>query len=123
MENLIGLAKTKLEMYNSLEEECSDLWSEILDCRYDWQCHRNEAAQLRTVTKQDVLDAYDKWLIPRCSKGNLQNRRRFTVVVQGAGEERESDSSEEIGNIIDKHVKLFHHFTGHETWGKIVYKN
>ncbi len=43
MEHVVGLIKHKLEKYNSLEEEAGNLWYEIVENCYEWECYRNEA--------------------------------------------------------------------------------
>ena len=111
MENLIGLAKNKLQKYNSLEEECNELWSEIVCSRYDWQYMRTEALQLRQITKSMLLEVYDRFS-PFDEHGNRCSRRLLTFASEG---------SNEIQNTvdIDQVVQKFHEDISHETWGKI----
>lgn len=118
LEHLVGLVKQKLDMFNSLSEETDSLWGEICDGRYDWQVHRNEALCLRNVTKKDVLEAYDTWLLP--------GRKRRTVVVQviGSGDSSVSRGRPDVevsrlGQYADDLVQEFHKFTKGQTWGKI----
>ena len=59
-EHLVGLAKIKLQIHNSLEEETSQFWYEIAIGRYDWEVHRNEALSLRGITMEDLLSCYDE---------------------------------------------------------------
>jgi len=121
LENLIGLSKNKLEMYTSLEEESSDLWSEIVALRYDWECSRSEAVHLQTVKKQNVLDAYEKWLAPSCADGNPKSRRKLTVVVEGGTQGGELGTSVDIGRIINERIVQYHTDHVHDTWGEIEY--
>uniref|UniRef100_A0A7S4UXX9 Peptidase M16 C-terminal domain-containing protein n=2 Tax=Ditylum brightwellii TaxID=49249 RepID=A0A7S4UXX9_9STRA len=125
MENLVGLVKNKLQMYNSLEEECNSLWSEINEGRYDWEAYRNEADHLRSITKERVMTAFDDWLSPKCEQGNAKERRRLVVHVIGTSEGPASDGrpiieSDKLGKEIDQRVKAFHEAAGHATWGKIL---
>jgi len=120
MENLIGLIKNKLVKHNSLEEECSDLWSEIVDFRYEWQSSRNEAVWLQNVRKQQVLEAYDRWLFPICDEGKERECRCFTVSVERVDGDKDSETQ---GDAVDERVKQFHDDLGNENWGKIVYNS
>ena len=122
MENVRGLATNKLEMYSSLEAECSDLWSEILDCRYAWQSLRNDALLLRSISKDDVLEAYDEWLYPVCSDGNQRKRRCLAIIVEGSSmsKDEEFESAEKVGEMIDKRVEAFNKKIGNKTWGQIM---
>jgi nardilysin len=118
LEHLIGLVKQKLDMFNSLSEETDTLWGEIYDARYDWQIHRNEAICLRNVTKQQVLEAYDRWLLPG------QKRRMVVVQIIGSGETAVSHGRPDVdiaehGAYADQLVEDFHKFCKGQTWGKI----
>merc|ERR1711957_376044 len=64
MEHVVGLAKDKLQRYNSLEEEAGSLWSEIVEGRYDFEVHRNEAEVLRQLSKENLIETFDKYLLP-----------------------------------------------------------
>jgi secreted Zn-dependent insulinase-like peptidase len=83
MEHLIGLAKNKLAMFNSLSEETGCYWSEIQDNRFDFEVNRNEALALRSLTKEYVLAAFDEWLLP-LNGGKRCERRALVVQVIGA---------------------------------------
>ena len=124
-ENLVALAKDKLDMFNSLAEETYCFWSEIRDNRYDWEVNRNEALALRNVTKELVLNSFDKWLNPDAK------RRMMVVQVISApendGAEGSNDASTgrpevdpaETGSYCDDRVKEFHLACKNQTWGKI----
>lgn len=119
MEHLVGLAKSKLEKYNSIEEEAGNLWYEILENRYDWEVYRNEAHSLRSITKDQVINSFDNWLCP-----SNNSRRRLIVHAIGTKEGESSRNRpliphEDIGEAIDERVKEFHKATGNKTWGKI----
>jgi len=119
-EHVVGLAKDKLQSFNSLEEESGSLWSEIIENRYDFEVHRNEAEELKKVTKEDILKAFDKWLSPES-----KNRRKLDVHAIGSAEGIASDgrptveTSEDIGETIDVKVGAFHKVAAGKTWGSI----
>ena len=116
MENVVGVAKSKLEKFDSLESECNCLWAEILECHYEWEAWRNDVLELRKMTKTDVLNGFDQWLSPKS-----QYRRRLIVQVIGTTEGASSAGrpiieSEEIWPHIDSKVKAFHKAAGHAVW-------
>lgn len=118
MEHVIGLAKSKLEKCNSLEEEAGNLWYEIVESRYDWEVHRNEAHTLRSVTKEEVIAAFDNWLCPSKS-----TRRKLVVHAIGTKEgvsslNRPIIPPEDVGNAIDKQVSSFHKTIGNKYYGR-----
>eukprot|EP00957_Ditylum_brightwellii_P100789 7682695-Ditylum_brightwellii.AAC.1 len=67
MEHVVGLTKDKLQRFNSLEEEAGSLWSEIVEGRYDFEVHRNEAEVLRQLSKENLIEAFDKYLLAPAS--------------------------------------------------------
>ena len=112
MEHVIGLAKSKLEKCDSLEEETGQFWYEIIESRYDFEVHRNEAERLRTIQKQEVLDGFDKWLNP-----NNPNRRKIEVCAIGisdgsASQDRPMVEDENVNDYIDGKVSEFHEKSG-----------
>jgi len=125
MENLVALAKDKLDMFNSLAEQTSCYWAEIRDARYDFEVNRNEAQALRNVTKEAVLDAFDKWLLP------TSKRRMMVVQVICATQQQENgettDASmgrpevdpSQLAVYCDSLVEDFHKACKNQTWGKI----
>lgn len=120
-EHKIGLAKTKLHMYNSLDEECGTLWGEICERRYDWEVHRDEAAQLKSVTKEQMVAAYDEWLLPVDESGEPKERRRLLINVIGTGEGpssagRPEFDAEAMDAEIEDRIKAFHEATGDDVW-------
>ena len=127
MEQVVGLAKNKLDMFNSLTEECNALWGEIRDGRYDFQIHRNEAVFLRSVTKKRVLDAYEEWLSPTSANGTPNKRRMLVVEVIGPSEGPASGArpvvdESKVREYIDENVRSFQKSVGNETWGKITFR-
>jgi secreted Zn-dependent insulinase-like peptidase len=116
MEHIIGLAKSKLEKCDSLEDETSNFWYEIIESRYDFEVHRNEAERLRTINKQEVLDGFDKWLNP-----NFAHRRKIEVcaigISEGNGcEGRPIIEDDNVNDYIDRLVSEFHQKTGGKTY-------
>ena len=126
MEHLIGLAKNKLEMFDSLEEECDSYWSEISEGRYDFETHREEVHCLRSITKEMLVDAYDRWFMPVCEKGIEKKRRGLTFQVIGSGEGDVSEGRPSIGtaasaaDFADDMVTEFLN-TNKDTWGRITF--
>ena len=124
MEHLVALAKNKLESYESLEEETSCYWSEIIECRHDYEAYRKEVQCLKTITKEQVVKAFDDWLYPLCKEGKPAKRRRVVIQVIGSGDGPHSlgrpvIENERVGDEIDRIVQQFHHAVKHETWGRI----
>mmetsp|Transcript_15601 Transcript_15601/g.21691 ORF Transcript_15601/g.21691 Transcript_15601/m.21691 type:complete len:742 (-) Transcript_15601:63-2288(-) len=125
MENLVGLAKHKLLMASSLSDECETFWSEITDYRYDWQVKRNEVLALRSISKDDVLEKYDEWLMPTCRKGEPRKRRAIGVQVIGvhggaASLGRPDIDSGDTNEYIEQRLVEFHNRAKNATWGKII---
>jgi secreted Zn-dependent insulinase-like peptidase len=122
MENLVALAKDKLDMFNSLAEETSSFWAEIRDCRYEWEVNRNEALALRGLAKSTVLEAFDKWLSPN-------TQRRMLVVQAICAPQNGEDAAASLGcpdvdpskvsSFVDDCVNEFHQVCKQQTWGKI----
>ena len=123
MEHVVGLAKNKLDMYNSLSEETDSLWGEIRDGRFDFQIHRNEAVCLRSVVKERVLSAYDEWLSPTCADGTRNKRRMLIVQVVGSSDVDGRPVVEEsaVRDYVDEAILSFQKSVNHETWGKITF--
>jgi secreted Zn-dependent insulinase-like peptidase len=122
VEHLVAIAKRKLEGFDSLEEETSSHWSEIVERRYDFEAYRKEVQCLRTLTMDEVIKAYDDWLLPVCKQeGKPTKRRRLVIQVIGSGDGANSlgrplVESDGTGDYIDGLVEDFHHSVNHETW-------
>ena len=118
-EHIVSLAKDKLQMFNSLQEETTSLWSEIVESRYEFEVHRNEAEQLKKITKDDLVKAFDKYLSPASKK-----RRKLSIHAIGTSEGLASrgrptvEPDEDIGLLVDTKVSAFREIAG-KTWGKI----
>eukprot|EP00536_Pseudo-nitzschia_multiseries_P016315 jgi/Psemu1/220960/e_gw1.1075.16.1 len=118
MGHMVGLAKEKLNMYNSLSEETSDLWKEIRDGRYLWESHREEVICLKSITKEEALKAYDAWISP-------DNSKVRQLIVQAVASEgpasagRPDVAFEEAEKYNDGCVDSFHAFCKQQTFGKI----
>mmetsp|Transcript_8221 Transcript_8221/g.12707 ORF Transcript_8221/g.12707 Transcript_8221/m.12707 type:complete len:132 (+) Transcript_8221:1245-1640(+) len=124
MENLVGVAKTKLQMFNSLEEECNHLWEEISNYRCEWDIYRNEVICLRSITKDDLIKGFDKWFLPAAS-GNKKARRKLVVQVIGSGDgpssvNRPVVETEHVASYIDEKIQEVYKEAGCKTWGKIL---
>lgn len=122
VEHLVAIAKRKLEGFASIEEETNSHWSEIVERRYDFEAYRKEVQCLRTLTKDEVIKAYDDWLLPVCPKEcKPTKRRRLVIQVIGSGDGANSlgrpvAESDGTGDYIDGLVEQFHHSVNHETW-------
>ncbi|VEU33574.1 unnamed protein product [Pseudo-nitzschia multistriata] len=116
--HMVGLAKEKLHMANSLAEETTDLWEEIRDGRYLWEAHREEVACLKTVTREEVLEAYDRYVSP-----DQGTARRLIVSVAAsdgpASAGRPGVEFEAAGAHNDGCVESFHALCKNQTYGKI----
>lgn len=127
MEHIVGLAKNKLESFDSMADETSSHWSEITEGRNDFDAHRKEVHCLRSISKQQVLDAYDEWLHPICEQGKPRKRRRMVLHVIGAGEGPASigrpkiEDEKAVGDEIDRLVELFHASVKRESWGRVTF--
>jgi len=118
MGHMVGLAKEKLNMFNSLSEATSSLWDEIRDCRYLWEATREEVLCLKSITKEETLKAYDEWISPN----NIKRRQVIVKVVASEGPAsavRPDVQCEEAGKHNDSCVESFHTFCKHQTFGKI----
>eukprot|EP00980_Cylindrotheca_fusiformis_P021602 scaffold8454_cov136-Cylindrotheca_fusiformis.AAC.3 len=116
--HMAGLAKQKLDMFNSMSDETGHYWSEIRNGRYLFQVERVEVQCLKRMSKSQALEAYDKWLYP----ADASRRRRLAVHVMG-GEFLVSKDPELMKDGIENHndncVKEFHRSCKNQTFGKI----
>ena len=124
LEQLVGLAKNKLEMHNSLDEECSSYWEQIIERRYEWEQSRNEAIELRSITKLEVIKCFDQWFNPVTLNSIKNKRRRLVVQVIGNGDGPSSSGRPEITDnetqrASDDAVKKIHLEIGNNFWEKI----
>jgi hypothetical protein len=86
-EHACSLARSKLRPYNNMPEETEGLWDQVISRRHIWNEHLDEVSQLRHVTKEGVLDAYRRWLLP-----GSPNRRVIDVRVQGVPRTKQAKS-------------------------------
>ena len=118
-EHLVGLAKIKLQMHNSLEEESAAFWYECTTDRYEWEVHRNEALCLREITLDDLLSCYDEYFYPGGAE-KRNERRRITIQVIGTGKDssdgRPVIDSAKVDEEVDKMIAGFHESTGKAVW-------
>ncbi len=118
--HLVALAKQKLDMFNSLQEETNHYWSEIRDGRYIWDVERQEVMCLKSFTKEETLKAYDEWLSPSST-----TRRRVAIqVISSDGDASagrpQVDANIDVSDYNDECVKEFR--TKHcknQTYGRI----
>lgn len=128
MEHLVALAKNKLESFDSLEDETSNHWSEIVEGRYDFEAYRKEVQCLQSISKEELMEAYDAWLSPVCKDDKPKKRRRLVVHVIGSGDGDASigrpvvENEKAVGDEIDTIIRQFHNSVKHETWGRIVHR-
>jgi len=127
MEHLVGLAKNKLENFDSLEEETGSHWSEITEGRYDFEAYRKEVLMMRTVSKKQLIDVYDEWLHPFCENGKPKKRRKMVLHIIGSGDGPASlgrpaiEDEKAVGDQIDHLLHQFHASVKKESWGRIAF--
>jgi nardilysin len=118
MEHLVGLATEKLTMFHSLSEQTNHFWSEIRDGRYKWECEREEVICLKTITKEQTLEAYDKWISPE----NKKCRRLSVKVIASEGpaaEGRPDVNQEDVELFADQCVAACHSFCKNQTYSRV----
>jgi secreted Zn-dependent insulinase-like peptidase len=117
-EIMIGLANDKLNMFNSMPEETNHYWSEICEHRYKWEDHREEVLHLKTITKDEILKAYDEWLSP-----NNNKRRQLTVkIIASEGPAaigRPDVKPDDVSDFNDDAVKAIHSACKNQTYGRV----
>lgn len=118
LEHLVGLSTQKLDMFNSLSEQCDHYWCEIRDGRFEWEAYRDEAICLRSVQKGDLLKAFDKWLNP------ASHRNVIAIQVIGTGEGdvsigRPFLESDKVDDYLDAVSSDFHILCKAQTWGRV----
>lgn len=104
-----SLAKSSLEAFNDLSELTSHYWCEVKDRRYCYDVCREEVLQLKAVTKEKVLEGFDRWFYPLKGEGGKEgenvNRRRLSVHIVGAqaveNKEKEVDGMNVDDDTID----------------------
>lgn len=121
---VVGLAKNKLDMHDSLADACNDLWSEIRDRRYAFEAQREEVLALRKVTQAQVLEKYRQWLLPQQENGMGKKRRMLVVQVIGTSEGaasigRPTVEEDTLMAHVDETVSNIRKRMGNQTWGKI----
>ena len=118
-ENLVGLAKQKLDMYNCLSEETDTLWSEIDNGRFEWESWRNETVCLKDISKDVVLKALDEWILPG------KKRHILSVQVIGSGKTDASMGRPVLENDLsatdyaDERIHEFRNLCKSQIWGRI----
>ncbi|MCO5550503.1 hypothetical protein L7F22_003990, partial [Adiantum nelumboides] len=74
-----ALIEFKLESDHHLTEETDRLWLQITEKRYLFDIHKEEAEELRSMTKIDIMNWYNSYLAPTSS-----SLRKLTVCVWGS---------------------------------------
>ena len=122
MEHLVALAKNKLESFDCLEEETSAHWSEITEGRFDFEINRKEVQCLKTISKDEVIRAYDEWLNPNSRDGKPKERRRLVIHVIGNGVSSIGRPEvEDVGEEIERVVRHVQKAAKNETWDRITF--
>jgi secreted Zn-dependent insulinase-like peptidase len=117
-ESLVALAQNKLEMFNSLSEECDSYWGEITDGRFEWQSWRNEAVCLRSIRKKDAMKFFDDWLMP----GKCRNMMVVHVIGNGdstAAAERPEVDPAVLGDFYEAAVEVARSSCKKQFWGRV----
>jgi nardilysin len=118
LEYLVGFATQKLDMFNSLNEETNSYWQEIRDGRFDWQSWRSEAVCLKSLTKQDVIESFHRWLAPSTRRNILA----VQVIGSGQGDSslgRPSVDSDNFESFVDEQVADLHRRCKKQFWGRV----
>jgi secreted Zn-dependent insulinase-like peptidase len=105
-------------MFHSLSEQTNHFWSEIRDGRYKWECEREEVICLKTITKEQTLEAYDKWISPE----NKKRRRLIVKVIASEGpaaEGRPDVNQEDVELFADQCVAACHSFCKNQTYSRV----
>jgi secreted Zn-dependent insulinase-like peptidase len=118
MENMVGLAKYKLNAFHSLSEETDQLWDEIRDGRYLWEAEREEVMCLKTLTQKAAINAYDKWLFPQ-SKQRMRLAVKVTASEGPASVGRCDVNPEDVDEYNDRSVQACYKFCKNQTFGRI----
>mmetsp|Transcript_16136 Transcript_16136/g.25909 ORF Transcript_16136/g.25909 Transcript_16136/m.25909 type:complete len:210 (-) Transcript_16136:212-841(-) len=79
-ENIGSLARLKLQKDMSMVEESGRHWYEIQERRYLFNPTIQEAVLLKTIQKEEVIEAYERWMAS-------SSARRLVVVVVGQAAE------------------------------------
>ena len=100
-------------MFNSLKEECNNLWYEISENRYNWEWYQDEAVYLQSVNKESVISAFYEWLLPNSASTENGKRRCLVVHVIGTSEGAASNERPLFGlDVLDielvEEIRAFH---------------
>jgi len=89
LENIVGLAKNKLQAWTTLSEHTNHLFSEITCYRKNFDIHRDEVVKLRTITKEMVKVFFQTKVIGKGSRV-----LKVQVIGDGGGEKRDRSELE-----------------------------
>lgn len=83
------------EKPTSPTEEAARIWQAIVDGRYEFDRRATDAAHLRTITKADAVDFYDRYL-----NSSSKTRRKLVVYLRSQKTApTEVKSGEKIGDV------------------------
>jgi insulysin len=81
----------KLEKFQNVYQEGSFLWYEIAIRRYHFSRREDEAALMVTVTKQDVLDFYQRYISPSSADRKKFSSRALCKIHLAAAEQEQKE--------------------------------
>lgn len=115
---VVAVAQQKLKLFNSLYEEADYYWSHIRDGTFEWECWREEALTLRSLTKDDMTKAYKKWLLPGKERHALivQVIRQGDTLLESSGTGSAPTDPDEMQ---DEILQVFHRSCKGQLWGRI----
>jgi len=76
--NRKALSKKILDVDKTLNQQVGRFWSEIVNRRYDYDRPWQKSSRVLQVTREDLLDFYDRFIMP----GSVTSRRLSTHVFQ-----------------------------------------
>jgi len=95
-----GLIVNKLERLNNLSEESGLFWYHICSGYYDFVRHETDAATIRDLTLQEIVDAYNAFLHPKSP-----SRRKLSVHMRSRNLESPFPPAE--GSVLIEDEALF----------------
>ncbi|GKY91772.1 hypothetical protein MPSEU_000148900 [Mayamaea pseudoterrestris] len=110
-----GLARQKLTSFNSLTDATNHYWSEIRDGSFQWQSWRDEAICLQGISKDELLQTFDKIFA-------LNNMVAVQVIGHGEGEvslQRPNVDGPNVRDFLDAQIAVLRGRCKNQTWGRI----
>mmetsp|Transcript_2291 Transcript_2291/g.4710 ORF Transcript_2291/g.4710 Transcript_2291/m.4710 type:complete len:120 (+) Transcript_2291:111-470(+) len=81
LENVVGLAKNKLQAWTTLGEQTGHLFSEITCYRKNFDIRREEVVKLKTITKEKVRNFFEAKVL-----GAERRALKVQVIGEGGGQ-------------------------------------